>query len=155
MVLFNLNLTFTRMWHVTFSTNFLCHSQVTCEKIIKIYIYTRHSRVAWQIYWVTRKFHAIWTSLSCYSRVAREHWKNLLNHLQMWAHDLVHSWSVLLTRNILTAYYVMCKMHAYLRHLWIRLQLTHNVVYFHCHYASNSHLPISFNCCLIPSASAY
>ena len=35
----NLNLTFTRVWHENFWTNFLCHSRVSCEQIIKIYIY--------------------------------------------------------------------------------------------------------------------
>ena len=34
------------------------HSRVTLELIIKIYIYTRHSRVARQIYWVTHELHA-------------------------------------------------------------------------------------------------
>ena len=37
----NLNLTFTHVWHVSFWTNFSCHSRVTHEKIIKMYIYTR------------------------------------------------------------------------------------------------------------------
>ena len=35
-----LNLTFTRLWHTSFWTNFSCHSQITHEQTIKIYIYT-------------------------------------------------------------------------------------------------------------------
>ena len=120
------------------------------------HLHTCHSRVVQQIYQITRKLHAIWTSLSCNSRVAHEHWTNLLSHLQMRVHYLVYSWSVLLMRNICTAYDVMCKMNAWLQHLWIRLQITHRTVYSHC---SLLHQPVIFqyrsDCCLIPSASAY
>ena len=40
MLQLNLNLTFTRMWHMTLWTNFSCHLWVICKPIIKIYIYT-------------------------------------------------------------------------------------------------------------------
>ena len=146
------------MWHMTFWTNLSCHSQVTHKRIIKvrIYLHACHSRVAPQVYRVIRELHMIWTSLSCYSRVAWEHWTNLLSHLQMRAHDLVHSWTALLMWSVCMAYYITYEMHAWLQHLRIRLQVSHRVVYSHC---SLLNQPVIFQYrsdgCLIPSASAY
>ena len=67
----NLNLTFTHVWHASFWTNFSCHSQITREKIIKIYIYTQVTlesldkfigslaSCTWseQIFWATCELH--------------------------------------------------------------------------------------------------
>ena len=157
MVQLNLNLIFTHVWHANIRTNFSCHSQVTREKIIKIYNYTHVTLElldkfirsltsctrSEQVCLATRELHVsteqiCWATASC-TRV----------------HDLMHLWSALLTRNILT-YYVTCKMHTWLWHLWITLQQTHRVVYSHC---SRLHQPVIFqyhsDCYLNPSVSAY
>ena len=55
----------------------------TRENHLNIHLHICHSRVVRQIYQVTRELHVIWTSLSCHSWVAREHWTNLLSYLQV------------------------------------------------------------------------
>ena len=94
----NLNLTFTHVWHTNLWTNFLCHSRVTCEQIIKIYIYTC----------VTLEFlNKFIGSLRSFTQgvkkfvllLAHEHWTNLLSFLRVvsermiwWDHKVYYSW---------------------------------------------------------------
>ena len=108
----NLNLTITRMWHTTFWTNFSCHSWVTREQIIKIYI---HTHVTLELLdkllghsWVA---HKVWTNLSCYSQIACEYWTNLLSLLRV---ALKHTiWCTREVCYLRGMYYVTCKMHVW------------------------------------------
>ena len=124
--------TFTCVWHASFWTNFLRHLWITCKKIIKIYICMcvilelldkfigslTSCTQSEQIYHATRELHAS-TEQIC--------WATRKLHASTWSDALMKC-----TTHEEHAYYIMCKIHAWLQHLWIRLQLTYRVVYSHC-----------------------
>ena len=208
----NLNLTFTRVWHTNFWTNFLCHLWVTHEKIIKIYICMRvtleslnkfigsllsctwseqiylatrelqnkfvepltsctraHDLIVMELFWLVGVVYmSIWyKGNSCEVCKCYDHqscfWNEFIKISDIRTHEVRYSWGtyVLVWRRFpfsaslvlvpiqragcarLHTYYVTCKMHAWLIHLWIVLQLTHCVVYSRC---SLLHQP---DCCLI------
>ena len=109
----NLNLTFTCVWHENIWTNFLCHSQVSHDQIIKMYIYTCVTLES------LNKF--IRSLMNC-MQVLNKFVGPLTSCMQV--HDLMHLWSA-------QTYHFTCKIQAWPWHLRIRLQPTHHVVYSH------------------------
>ena len=124
MVQLNLNFTFTLVWHTIFWTISLCHLRVACEQIIKIYIYTHIALES------LNKFIGSLANLLGYLQVACEHWTNLLSPLRVACGRMI--WC---TRKVCYSrgmFYVTRKMQTWLQYLWIRIRLTHIVVYSHC-----------------------
>ena len=152
----NLNLTSTRVWHVSFWANFLCHSHVTPEKIIKIYIYT-HVTLESLDKFIGSLVSCTWSEQLCLAtrelHVSTEQicWAICELHASAWSNALVKC-----ATHEEHTYYIMCKMQEWLQHLWIRLQLAHHMVYSHWPLL---HQPVIFqyrlDCCSNPSVSAY
>ena len=98
------NLTFTHVWHVNFWTNFSCHSWVTCEQIIKIYIYTHVTldslnKFIGLLMSCTRGLNKFVGLFASCTQALNKSVEPLASYT--WAHDLMHLWSVLLARNVL------------------------------------------------------
>ena len=153
----NLNLTFTRMWHERFWTKFSCHSHVLHEQIIKIYIYTCVTLE------LLNKFIRSLVSckqglhLSGYSQIASDCCTNLLHHLRIACERMI-----LCTRDVrysLGMYHVMCKMHTWPQHFWIRLELYNTPRSLLSLLLLHQLQPVIFqyrpDCWLDPSTSAY
>ena len=103
MVQLNLNMTFTCMWHKNFWTNFSCHSRVSHEQIIKIYIYTHVTlesldKFIRSLASCTQSLNKFDGLLACCTQALNKFVGPLTSCTR--AHDLMHSWSALLARTM-------------------------------------------------------
>ena len=99
------NLTFTCVWYESFWTNFSwCHSLVSRKQIINIYIYTHVtleslSEFIRSLASCTQGLNKFVKLLLSFMGVLNKFVGPLMNCMR--AHDLMHSWSALLARNLL------------------------------------------------------
>ena len=104
MVQLNLNLTFTLVWKATFWTDFLCHLRVTRKQIIKIYIYMHVTleslnKFIGSLTSCTQGVNKFVLLLASCTQALNKFVEPFASCTQV--HELMHSWSVLLVRNIL------------------------------------------------------
>ena len=153
---------YSRLWYSSIKTWHLhaCDTRVSeqishkTRKIIKIYVYTHVTLESLNKFIVslascTRVQNKFVRLLVCCTQALNKFVGPLVNCTQ--AHDLMHSWSA-------GTYHVVCKIYAWPQHLWIRLQLTHQVVYSHCslfHQLQPIIIQYHPDCSLDPSASTY